>query len=412
MTFGFCLMLPGTGPQSSYASNHDYLPTNWSIELYSGPTFGHFSDKSKITPHGGIQIRYSFTPLVSGYARAGGGVFQSADNLFGGIDYKNSYLTYGIGIRANLLRMITGPESDLRNLGVFIASDVNIIRNDVTASSDDPDLFPVHSFSGSALTAGLGAGITFRVSDRVDLFTQFKTYFSGSDLLDGMETPSYRESVFIGGDAFMNTSAGITIKLGSSEIGHTDWYHRDHRLDPLAATLRESIQILEADIDQQNNTLASMHQRTEYLLHALQDLEYVIHSSGLTSVEDLEIRIEELRELLESGPALLREDEAILTTPDAFPDLEFDEEMEALPVDDADPENYFIVAGVYGSIENAELYLNDLLEQGYSNAGLIRDVNRNLYMVIYGGHATFQEAMQELDYIHREVNPEAWIYQF
>ena len=290
--------------------------------------------------------------------------------------------------------MITGDNSVTRYVGTYAQTGMALIRSDVETGASRAQ-FPGQDYSGHALLYQLGGGITFRIHRRLDFFIQGELNLSNSDLLDGYErqpgAPASR--LLVDGDAFINTSAGISIKLGSSSARHVDWQQGYHRIDPLARSHVQSIQRMETQVDLTNTTMDTVHERVQMFERTLDDLSHVltvVHADQLMTlnnqIERLQNRLQMLQSELDqlSGQLVERPRE--------------------------DRTRYYLVAGVYLSAENAESQLRELQASGYGQAEMIRDRGLSYYLVTYSGHDHEAEAREELDRIRTEINPDSWIY--
>ena len=379
------------------ANDQTPVPSSWSLDLSGGAIFGHFSFDTDMTPHGELYLRYSLNPVVSIYGNAGGGVFQAEDNLSSGAYFENNYLNAGVGARVNILRMLGGANDFTNRVGVFTQSGIGIIMNDVDVSAgDEVTGFQSQSFTGNALLYRLGGGLTLNLGRRLDFFALAEMNFSNSDLLDGYERQSGSDvsGMNIGGDAFVTTSAGFSIKFGGSRSPHADWQPLDHRSDPLAQELEETVQRVDEELQLAKRSMDTIDERIRLMQQSVDDLSYLVnevHSGQLIThydlIEDLQARLDMLEEELEEAEA---EDEV---------------------ADPADADAYFVIAGVFRSLDNAENHQRNLRNQGFSDVAVIRDRNNNYYMVAYSGHSRQSEAQRALDNIRTNVNPDAWLFE-
>lgn len=72
-----------------------------------------------------------------------------------------------------------------------------------------------------------------------------------------------------------------------------------------------------------------------------------------------------------------------------------------------DQSNFYVIAGCFGVIENAENMVSDLKSKGY-NAKIV-DKNKGLFRVCYKGFSTKDEAIDLLINVKNSENPAAWI---
>ncbi|MEL1245983.1 SPOR domain-containing protein [Flavobacterium sp. DGU11] len=69
---------------------------------------------------------------------------------------------------------------------------------------------------------------------------------------------------------------------------------------------------------------------------------------------------------------------------------------------------YHVVAGAFKSEANAQKAVQQLIEKGFK-ARMIEKNKFGLYPVVYGSFATYAEAHENMNEIHRTVNKEAWL---
>lgn len=70
--------------------------------------------------------------------------------------------------------------------------------------------------------------------------------------------------------------------------------------------------------------------------------------------------------------------------------------------------SYHVVAGAFRNEENAEKIYDELIEVGFK-ARRIAPNKHGLFPVLYGSYATYSEAQQAMQDIHKSVNPDAWL---
>lgn len=377
-----------------------HVPAGWSIDISGGATIGQFSFGSDMTPHAEIGFRYSLNPVVFLHGTAGGGEFRSSDYNWGDTTYENRYFTYGFGVGMNVLRMIAGPGSLTNRVGLHGRTGLGVIVNDVEISGSLPAGYAGQNYIGNTLLYRMGGDLTFRLSRRLDFFLRGDVNYSNSDLLDGLEreTGTPVKSFLVSGDAFINTSAGFTIKLGSSEVRHARWYQGDHRIDPLAQSMEQHLHQIQLEMEAINTSMDTQHDSVQMLERSLDDINHLVntvHSDQLMTqynqIESLQTRFQLLQSELDELTEQVSEQYA----------AEQSEER---------TNQYFVVAGVFRNLENAEDQLRELREQGYDDAEIIRDRNRSYYLVNYSGHINEEAATDQLNRIRSEENPEAWIY--
>ncbi len=77
------------------------------------------------------------------------------------------------------------------------------------------------------------------------------------------------------------------------------------------------------------------------------------------------------------------------------------------------PENkYFLIAGSFSSLENAETFKNELIQQGYDSEVIIRKrgINQDFYKVSYKGFSDKDEAFNALALERKQPNnQDVWL---
>ena len=84
------------------------------------------------------------------------------------------------------------------------------------------------------------------------------------------------------------------------------------------------------------------------------------------------------------------------------------EETEITEIIKPEDYKYFIIAGSFKIINNAEKLIHQLNAKGY-NAGIVGQNKYNYYRVCFNGYINRSEAEQQLAIIRKEENPAAWI---
>jgi hypothetical protein len=370
----------------------DY-PSNWSLDLKGGITSGFFTFDSKTTAQAGFQVRYSMNPVVAFYGDLGVGQFRSSDDLAN--EFSNDYLAVGVGARLNLLRMLTGLNSVTENLGLYASTGVGLMRGDVSVSNTNVPGHIARNAPVNAFLYRITTGATYRVSQRVDLFVQAEFNHSNSDFLDGYRRANGASSGRIsGGDSFLNTSAGITFKFGRKQTPHVDWQPWDHRADPLARSLRQDIDRLEAELEKQEKSHTQLAQRMQSLNQTINEFSYLINTAHKQEFKNYDAQLQSLQNRMD----LVQSDVNDIT--------------EQMHVQRTDPvENrFFVVAAVFRNRENAERQLQQVRNEGFGQASIQQDRRRSNYLVCYSGHTTREAALEEMRRVRADVNPESWVY--
>ena len=375
----------------------EYTPTDWSVNLSGGTTFGQFTFDSRVTAHGTLTFRYAVNPVVSLYGNAGIGRFKADEAIMDDSGFTNNYYTIGLGGRANLLRMATGINSITEQFGVYGLAGFGLIRNSVDVTDRNIPGFPGRNFSGNAMLYRLGGGLTYRINRRMDVFVQVDLNHSNSDLLDGYERApgSGSTGILSGGDSFINTSAGISFKLGSNSVRHPDWQRHDHRTTQLTYDIDDRLNRLEQEQDLADIAMETINERLLSLSSSLNDIANQMNTvysqqflRQYDEIDSLAIRINVLEEKLE----------------------ELSDEMPEAQTNTGNETTFYIVAGVFESRQNAELLLNDVRTEGFGNAQIVQDQVNNFNVVTYSQHSTRSSANEELNRIRSNVNPDSWIY--
>ena len=73
--------------------------------------------------------------------------------------------------------------------------------------------------------------------------------------------------------------------------------------------------------------------------------------------------------------------------------------------------NFFIIAGSYRTMQQAEEAIKNLKSKGHEGAQVVDQNQEGHIRICYKGYATRQEAMQDLTAIQKNENPTAWIYK-
>jgi hypothetical protein len=370
-------------------------PSNWSLDLKGGITSGFLTFDSKVTPQAGFQVRYAMNPVISFYGDMSFGQFRSADALDGVNGFSNDYLSVGLGTRANVLRMLTGVNSVTENFGLYAAAGIGLMRGDVSVDDSRFQGYSGRNGSVNAVVYRITTGAAYRVSRRVDIFAQAQFNHSGSDLLDGYERANGGSTGrFSGGDSYLNTSMGVSIKFGRSRSGHADWQRRDHRSDPLAHSLQDDITRLEAELKEMERTNTQLTQRMKSLNQTINEFSYLINTAHKEEFKLYDSQILSLQNRMD----LIQSD-----INDMAENVDTRRET-------GNEHRFFVVAAVFRNMENAERGLRIVRNEGFDRSVIQQDRRRNYYLVAYSGHATREAALEEMRRIRAEVNPESWVY--
>ncbi len=372
----------------------DY-PSNWSLDLKGGITSGFFTFDSKTTAQAGFQVRYSMNPVVSFYGDMAFGQFRSLDSMQGVNGFSNDYFAIGLGTRMNILRMLTGLNSVTENLGLYGATGIGLMRGDVSVCDTR---FPGYSGRNGPVNAviyRIATGATYRISRRVDMFVQAEFNHSSSDLLDGYQrTDGGSSGRFSGGDSFVNTSAGISIKFGRSQVRHADWQQFDHRTDPLARSMQADIARLESELSERERSHEQLTQRMRSLNQTINEFSYLINTAHKEEFKLYDSQLISLQNRVD----MMQSDINDIT------------ERVDVRRPETEENRFFVVAAVFRNMENAERELRDVRNAGFDQATIQQDRRRNYYLVTYSGHTSREAALEEMRRVRADVNPESWVY--
>jgi nucleoid DNA-binding protein len=84
-------------------------------------------------------------------------------------------------------------------------------------------------------------------------------------------------------------------------------------------------------------------------------------------------------------------------------------EAVALPVQ-PEGKRYYVVAGCFSELKNAQNYMQSLLDQGYDAS--IFGTHKNLHAVCFNSHSSKQDAVNELNRIRSGFDPKAWVLYY
>ena len=380
---------------------------NWSLDFKGGITTGQFTFDSRMTGHGGIQLRYSMNPLVSMYGSFGVGIFRAPDDMMSQTGFSNDYFIGGLGARVNVLRMLAGPSPVTDRLAVYTTTGLQLMRADVRVRNREVPGYAGNNFSGNAMILNLGAGAAFRINRRIDLFLQTELNHSDSDLLDGYERlPGASRTGFIsGGDSYINTSAGISIKLGSTEARHSDWrqQERGYRTETRPASVERELAELRAELERSDRIKEELARRLQSMTANLTEFSELVNTTQQQQLDSQGLRLEQLQNRV----AQLQAEHGTPSRTDISETAErtVSDQMQAT----GDP-RYFVVAGAFRNRDNAERLLQQITEEGFDQASIVTDPQRGFHVVTYSGHAVREQAERELVQVRSRVNPDAWIF--
>ena len=385
-------------------------PSSWSLDFKGGVTIAHFTFESRPTGHGVFQLRYSMNPLVSLYGSAGVGAFRASETVMDQAGYSNDYFLGGLGARVNVLQMFSSSSGLTNWLGLYTTTGVQLMRNDVRISNRELPGYVGTNFTGNALILNVGAGASLRLNRRIDLFLQTELNHSDSDMLDGYERlPGASRIGFIsGGDSFVNTSAGITIKLGGSDARHMDWQERQHiqrSTAPPSASYDQELALLQQQLERSDRIKEELARRMQSLAANMTEFSELINTTQQQQLDSQDLKLEQLQDRLDQLQSQI-ETLAVRRAPEVADPAEAAAPSPA----DADQARYFVVAGAFRNRDNAGRLLEQIRAEGHNRASIVTDPQRGFYIVAYAGYPVREQAEQAMAQVRARINPEAWIF--
>jgi hypothetical protein len=86
------------------------------------------------------------------------------------------------------------------------------------------------------------------------------------------------------------------------------------------------------------------------------------------------------------------------------------EDSKPVQPEGSEMKNYYVIAGCFGQLQNAENYVTQLKQNGY-DASLV-GVRKNLNVVSFGVFGNKQEALRFMKQVRKEFEPEAWVLYY
>lgn len=390
---------------------------NWSLDFKGGLTSGQFTIDAQTTGHGGVNLRYSMNPLFSFYGSLEIGQFRADESVRSVAGFSNDFFSAGLGMRANVLRMFTDETPLSRRLALYTTAGIGLMAMDVRVTNTDLVGYTGQSFSGSVLALRVGSGVSWRISRRIDVFLQAELNHSDSDLLDGYERHpgATRTGLIAGGDSFINTTAGITVKLGSSGVRHVDWAGRtEPGRGAIAASHEDELTRIRTEIERSDRMKDDLARQLQSLSRTLSEFSELVSSTQQQQLDtqarqitQLETRLNQLQDELDNlGRAAPLSGTDVSETNPRWSDGR----DTGMTEPDADDTRFFVVAGAFRNQDNATRLVQQLREQGFSGAGVQYDAQRDFHVVTYSGFTMREQAEQELARIRAGINPESWIF--
>lgn len=262
-----------------------------SIGLQGGLATGNMDINTKYTGVYGGNVRYSFNPMISLQANVLFGKFISDEvvcELFD-IGFDNRYSNINVQGHLNMFPFLS-KENAPEGFKIYSLLGFGLIRNDVTTEVENPDPgwedFTGEDNTDSALYYQFGLGTRIKLSERVDLFSQFEYNVSAIDQMDGFRDSRLRGTDLDDGknDHFINFTAGLQFKFGSSGRKHADW-HWPSPPPPPAPMAPEPEPVDDNRIEELEEELDEKQQQIDELYNALKELE------DAESVEQVDDRV-------------------------------------------------------------------------------------------------------------------------
>ncbi|MEX0685954.1 MAG: SPOR domain-containing protein [Balneolales bacterium] len=368
-------------------------PSHWSIDVFGGTGLTNFEVESDPKPAYGLNLRYSITPITSVYGTYYRGQFTSSDNNDLGRIFETDFNHYSLRAQINLLRLLDADAGFLSNSALDGIFGIGIMTFDNMVDIDEqgpgyPD-YQGSSSLGNTQTFIAGGSIRQYLSRRIDFIAQFEYNFTGTNLIDGYETVAGNGQTQnrVRDDAYTMITAGFSIKFGSNRREHYSWqdeppvsdWERRRQVDELLALfegrlaeVNEEITQAEDDMKRLNNLMTQTYAR-----------QLEAHNQKLS---ELESEMENLKGI--------NEDNRLGKLDYSLPNLP----------------QYFVIAESFNDESLANNRLNELIRNGFQEARIIVDYDKDHFNVSYSQYDSFRAANDRLRQIKRNENPEAWIY--
>lgn len=276
-----CLMISYPAAAQNIDDSNSKSLNRWSFGLQGGLASGNMDINTKYTGVYGGNIRYSFNPMISLQANVLIGKFISdeiACELFD-IGFDNQYRSMNVQGHLNMYPFLS-KENAPERFKIYSLLGFGFMQNDVTTEVENPEP-GLEDFAGedntdNALYYQLGLGTRIKLSEGVDLFSQFEYNISAIDQMDGFRNSRLRETDLDDGknDHFINFKAGLQFKFGSLNRQHADW-HWPSPLPPPAPIAPEPEPEDDNRIEELEEELDEKQQQIDELYAALQELKDV-----------------------------------------------------------------------------------------------------------------------------------------
>lgn len=216
-----------------------------SIGINLGPTVFHGdADQTKLGMFGGLFYKYSVSPAIGIKVSGNMGVLKGSRDrdkislsLFGNSNdnpgekgdsyyFKNKY--WDIDATFNLILGNLSYVRKPRPSHFYILAGFGIMHSNTTGTWKDPaDLGNPYqkdttlTFKGMNARGPVGAGVTKKISDKLDLGIEYRFNYTRKDLLDGFSFNVWKNRTF---DSYSTLGINLTYKLGKTDnTQHMDW---------------------------------------------------------------------------------------------------------------------------------------------------------------------------------------------
>ena len=268
-------------PQNAYSQSDsiDYDRLNhFSVGAQGGLATGNMNLNTKFTGVYGVNVRYAFNPLVSLQANATIGEFISDNIKRKKFDpsFTNSYQNFNLQGHFNLYQIKKRDQAPF-GFSIYPLVGVGLISNDVETNVEvfDPrwEGFMGEDNTDTALYYQFDMGTRIKLSPRFDLFAQFEYNVTNNDRMDGFKDEPLAGTILENNrnDHFVNYTAGIQLKLGSSSRRHAEWHwtppppppepEPEPEPEPKTEELEERVEEVEETLEDKNRKLDELRDK-------------------------------------------------------------------------------------------------------------------------------------------------------
>lgn len=277
------LIISTVDAQTTVDADDNRNLNRFSIGLIGGETTGNMNINTRYTGVYGANVRYSFNPVVAVQANALFGEFISTDaecKLFDP-SFNNRFINVGLQGHINMYQLMSRENAPF-GFSVYSVLGFGMVMNDVTTSVENPSTgwedFTGQDNTDTALYYQFGVGTRFKLSPRVDMFAQFDYNVTENDRMDGFRNNRLAGTDLDNGrnDHFLNFTAGIQFKLGSSSRNHADWHWSTPPPPPPPAPEPEpevDVDEFKERIEELEDQLTEKEQAINQLFDQMRDLE-------------------------------------------------------------------------------------------------------------------------------------------